>query len=59
VVIEDAVNGIQAAKAAGMRCVAVAQTFAVERLAAADLVRPALRDIALDDLTGRTPSQPA
>src|SRR6266498_6021199 len=30
VVVEDAVNGIQAAKAAGMRCVAVAQTFPAE-----------------------------
>ncbi len=55
VVIEDAVNGIQAAKAAGMRCVAVAQTFAPEHLVAADLVRPGLRDISLEDLIGRSP----
>ncbi len=52
VVIEDAVNGIQAAKAAGMRCVAVAQTFPSEQLTAADLVRPGLENIALQDLLG-------
>lgn len=50
VVIEDAVNGIQAAKAAGMRCVAVAQTFPAEKLATADLVRSSLEQIALADL---------
>jgi HAD superfamily hydrolase (TIGR01509 family) len=52
VVVEDAVNGVQAAKAAGMRCVAVAQTFAADRLQAADLVRPAIADVAISDLTG-------
>jgi beta-phosphoglucomutase-like phosphatase (HAD superfamily) len=52
VVIEDAPNGIQAAKAAGMRCVAVAQTFAPERLAGADLLRSLVREITLTDLTG-------
>lgn len=51
-VIEDAVNGIQAAKAAGMRCVAVAQTFPAEHLRLADLVRPTVRDITLEDLRG-------
>jgi HAD superfamily hydrolase (TIGR01509 family) len=51
VVIEDAVNGIQAAKAAGMRCVAVAQTFPAEKLSAADLVRPNLTQVGLPDLT--------
>ena len=52
VVIEDAVNGIQAAKAAGMRCVAVAQTFPAEKLAAADLVRPDVATLTLADLSG-------
>jgi len=50
VVIEDAVNGIQAARAAGMRCVAVAQTFPAGRLAEADLVRPRIEDVTLADL---------
>ncbi|HYK87253.1 MAG TPA: HAD-IA family hydrolase [Acidobacteriota bacterium] len=53
VVVEDAVNGVQAAKAAGMRCVAVAQTFPVEQLGEADLVRKTLAEITLADLTGR------
>ena len=53
VVIEDAVNGIQAAQAAGMRCVAVAQTFPAEKLQAADLVRSGVLEISLDDLCGR------
>lgn len=52
VVIEDAVNGVQAAKAAGMRCVAVAQTFPAEKLRQADLVRPCLRDVTLAALCG-------
>lgn len=52
VVIEDAVNGIQAAKAARMRCVAVAQTFPAARLGAADLVRPDVASVTLPDLLG-------
>jgi beta-phosphoglucomutase-like phosphatase (HAD superfamily) len=50
VVVEDAINGIEAAKAAGMRCVAVAHTFPAERLSAADAVRPAIAAITLGDL---------
>jgi HAD superfamily hydrolase (TIGR01509 family) len=57
-VVEDAIHGVQAAKAAGMRCVAVATSFSAEALAAAgaDLVRPAIAGITLDDLlaTGGT-----
>jgi beta-phosphoglucomutase len=51
-VVEDAVNGVQAAKAAGMRCVAVTTSFPCEALAAAgaDLVRTAIAEVTLDDL---------
>lgn len=50
VVVEDAVNGIAAAKAAGMRCVAVAQSFDASQLTEADLVRPTVREVTLADL---------
>ena len=50
-VVEDAVNGIQAAKAAGMRCIAVAQTFSSEQLAQADVVRNTIAEVSLQDLT--------
>jgi len=54
VVVEDAVHGIEAAKAAGMRCAAVAQTFSPEQLAAANLVRPGVKDLTIPDLLGAT-----
>jgi HAD superfamily hydrolase (TIGR01509 family) len=50
-VVEDAVNGIAAAKAAGMRCVAVASTFPAGLLAQADLVRSSISEIALADIS--------
>ncbi len=56
-VVEDAPNGVAAAKAAGMRCVAVAQTFPAEQLAAADLVRPDLASVTVDDLIGQSKSR--
>lgn len=51
-VIEDAINGIRAAKAAGMRCVAVEQSFSAPKLQAAspDCIRPAVSNISLSDL---------
>jgi sugar-phosphatase len=49
-VVEDAVNGIAAAKTAGLRCVAVTSTFPAEHLAQADLIRPSISDIRLEDL---------
>jgi HAD superfamily hydrolase (TIGR01509 family) len=52
VVIEDALNGIQAARAAGMRCVAVAQTFPAAQLVKADLVRASMQDLTVADLCG-------
>jgi beta-phosphoglucomutase len=57
VVVEDAVNGIEAAKAAGMRCLAVAQTFLVERLQAADVVRVRISDVWLSDLAPDLPPE--
>jgi len=56
VVIEDAVSGIQAARAAGMRCVAVASSYPPERLAGADVVRASIAEVTLEDL--RPPAKP-
>jgi HAD superfamily hydrolase (TIGR01509 family) len=49
-VVEDAVNGIQAAKAAGMRSVAVATTFPAGRLREADVVRKEISQMQLSDV---------
>lgn len=51
-VVEDALSGIEAAKSAGMRCIAVSTSFPEQRLlqAGADIVRPALADIDLADI---------
>jgi beta-phosphoglucomutase len=51
-VVEDAINGVQAAKSAGMRCVAVATSFPADALSAAgaDLARNTIAEIALEDL---------
>jgi beta-phosphoglucomutase len=50
VVVEDAVNGIQAARAAGMRCVAVATSFQARELRGADVIRDGISDIQVSDL---------
>jgi HAD superfamily hydrolase (TIGR01509 family) len=50
VVVEDALNGVQAAKAAGMRCVAVATSFPPDRLGEADVVKDNIADVSLLDL---------
>ena len=53
VVVEDAVNGVQAAKAAGMRCVAVAHTLSAEHLQEADVVKERIADVEISDLIPR------
>lgn len=50
VVVEDSVNGIPAAHAVGMPCVAVATTFPPDRLHDADVVRNRIADVLLSDL---------
>ncbi len=50
VVVEDAVNGVAAARAAGMRCVAVAHSFPPEHLAAAEVVRASIAEVTPADL---------
>jgi beta-phosphoglucomutase len=52
VVIEDAINGIDAARSAGMRCVAVAQSFPPERLQGANVVRERIAEVSIADLVG-------
>lgn len=49
VVVEDAVVGVQAAKAAGMRCLAVTTTHPDEKLQQADRVVASLADVSADD----------
>jgi len=50
VVIEDAVADVQAAKSAGMACIAVTNTHPAERLSAADIVVENLEGITLHKL---------
>ena len=47
-VIEDSVPGIQAARAAGMRCIAVAHTFPREKLIGAEFVAEKLSDLKME-----------
>lgn len=42
IVVEDAVSGVKAAKAAGAKCLAITSTFSKEELAAADWFAPSL-----------------
>jgi beta-phosphoglucomutase len=50
VVFEDAPAGVQAAKAAGMVCVAVTSTVTAEELQAADLLVGSLAEVSMDRL---------
>ena len=52
VVIEDAPNGVQAAKAAGAKCIAVTNSTSAENLQQADLVCRSLEEVHLDLIQG-------
>ena len=56
VVIEDAPNGVQAAKAAGAKCIAVTNSTSADNLAEADLVCDSLEEINLDIIQKLTAS---
>ena len=51
-VIEDAVTGVQAAKASGMKCIAVTTTNHAKKLADADLVLDNLAELMMDHIRG-------
>lgn len=51
-VIEDAVPGVEAAKRAGMRCVAVLTTNPADKLQRADLIIPDLTHLTFEKLVG-------
>jgi HAD superfamily hydrolase (TIGR01509 family) len=51
VVIEDAPNGVQAAKAAGAKCIAVTNSTIAENLSQADLVCDSIEQINLNTIT--------
>ncbi len=54
-VIEDSTAGVQAAKAAGMQCVAVATTSSVSQLGSADVVVENLGQLMTEDLRALFP----
>lgn len=49
-VIEDSLQGIRAAKAAGMQCIAVAHTYAAEKLYEADRVVENIAELSAEEL---------
>ena len=49
-VIEDSLSGIEAALSAGMKCLAVSNSYAAEELSRAHMVRDSLAGVGIDDL---------
>ena len=49
-VIEDTLAGVTSAKGAGMCCLAVAHTYPAERFTQADLVRPTIAAVTIDEI---------
>ncbi len=59
VVIEDAVVGVAAAKAGGMKCIAITNTNPADSLKAADLVVDSLEKVNVQDIVDLAYSRPA
>jgi beta-phosphoglucomutase len=51
-VIEDAIAGVQGARAAGMKCLAVSTSYPAERLRDADRVTSSLKEVSIESLQG-------
>ena len=52
VVIEDAVDGVRAAKSAGMKCIAVTNTHPRDKLVEADMVVDSLTEVSVETIEG-------
>ncbi|GMV94030.1 MAG: haloacid dehalogenase [Candidatus Hydrogenedentota bacterium] len=52
VAVEDAVTGVASAKTAGMKCLAVTNSFSREELAQADIIVSSLEDVTVQMLRG-------
>ncbi|MGH7892991.1 MAG: HAD family hydrolase, partial [Thermodesulfobacteriota bacterium] len=50
-VIEDSVSGIKAALAAGMKCLAVTNSYSADELSSAHMVRESLSSVGTEDLS--------
>ena len=50
VVVEDALNGIKAAKAAGMKCIANTNSFPKDKLTEADLIIDNFNELTIDTI---------
>jgi beta-phosphoglucomutase-like phosphatase (HAD superfamily) len=49
-VIEDSISGVKAAKAAGMKCIAVTNSFEASKLSEADLIVDSLEKVSLEKM---------
>ncbi|MCH8029636.1 MAG: HAD family phosphatase [Candidatus Dadabacteria bacterium] len=52
IVIEDSIHGIEAAKRAGMKCLAVTNTYSEQKLRRADMIVGSLEDVGIEMLEG-------
>jgi beta-phosphoglucomutase-like phosphatase (HAD superfamily) len=49
-VIEDSTSGIKAAHSAGMKCIAITNSYAAEKLSEAELIKQSLKGIYLEEI---------
>jgi HAD superfamily hydrolase (TIGR01509 family) len=57
-VVEDAIGGVQGARAAGMMCLAVANSYPAERFLGANRVVSSLEDVSVESLLRLTEERP-